>query len=380
MAYYLRHHFDPDFDYTHLKPRQDDTGNIDRYNLGYVQNVIRGQVLAELVPLEDAGVDEPDPRFVLEEPELPVGPNCTMDAHHPNLVLADANGYVFYNDGLITVKRMLNVRHDVDFHTGNIFFVGDVAVHGDLRAGFEVQGNNVLIKGIIEGGVVRSRGSLVVEGGARGGAGRHCKLDAGDTLRIAFAEGAELRAHGNMLVERFCVHSTIYAASNLVVRGRLHGGTVHSNGLVYAEQCVGNDKGTQTRINLGYDPYSVRKLERFEQRIRELTERITHYEAVAGHMDPDASDTARRLAAARKKLQRLIAQRKALWHSLSQDEANAARCRLVVPGKIYPGVEIAIGRAFHLVEREASNVCFVLEDEEIVMHSPAITAKKRPRS
>ena len=42
--------------------------------------------------------------------------------------IAAAKGYVFYLNGKITVKTLLNVRQDVSFQTGNIFFVGDMAV------------------------------------------------------------------------------------------------------------------------------------------------------------------------------------------------------------------------------------------------------------
>ena len=51
VQYYLRHYFNPDFDYLNLKPGGD-SGATDVYSLGYVQNVIAGQVLAEILPLE----------------------------------------------------------------------------------------------------------------------------------------------------------------------------------------------------------------------------------------------------------------------------------------------------------------------------------------
>ncbi len=50
VQYYLRHYFNPDFDYLNLKPGGD-SGSTDVYSLGYVPNVIAGQVLAEILPL-----------------------------------------------------------------------------------------------------------------------------------------------------------------------------------------------------------------------------------------------------------------------------------------------------------------------------------------
>ena len=160
VQYYLRHYFNPDFDYLNLKPGGDN-GSSDVYSLGYVQNVIAGQVLAELTPLTaaESGYDK---RFVLDKAVFPMGGNTHVDPRYPNYLLASSKGYVFYLNGKITVKTLLNVRQDVSFQTGNIFFVGDMAVHGSVRAGFSVQGNNVRIMGMVEGGVVRARRDLIV--------------------------------------------------------------------------------------------------------------------------------------------------------------------------------------------------------------------------
>ncbi|MDR2055361.1 MAG: DUF342 domain-containing protein, partial [Desulfovibrio sp.] len=72
MKYYLRHYFNPDFNHLHPKPALTDgsDGSSDLYSLGYVQNAIDGQVLAEIVPLDQAGEDV-DPRFIQNEPTLP---------------------------------------------------------------------------------------------------------------------------------------------------------------------------------------------------------------------------------------------------------------------------------------------------------------------
>ncbi|WMW65835.1 FapA family protein [Nitratidesulfovibrio liaohensis] len=372
MPYYLRHHFEPDFDYMHLKPKADDAGNIDRYNLGYVQNVVKGQVLAELVPLEEAGEGPLDPRYVYDTPpaELPCGPNCELDPDSPSRVVADANGYVFYHDGLITVKKMLNVRRDVDFHTGNIFFVGDMAIHADVKPGFEIQADNILVKGVVEGAVVRARGAIACESGIKGGKG--CLLDAGDTLRVPFAENAELRSHGNMYIERFALHCRIYAGTNLVVKDRVQGGAVHGAGVVYIENQLGGAQGTPTKVNLGYDPFKFRKITRLEENIRDLRQRIIHYEAVAADTPAGKEEPVRRLEAALKKMDRLLRQRAALWEDLKRGGPIAERCRLVVPGRIMPGVEISIEESWMEVREELRDVRIVLRDGELAVESPAL--------
>lgn len=365
MIWYLQHHFNPDMDHLQLKPADTEVTGSDLYNLGYVQNAIAGQVLAQIVPLEQAKT--PEPRFVLEKPILPAGPNTHIDPAHPNYLLASSNGYVFYNDGLITVKKMLNVRGDVSFKTGNIFFVGDMAVHGSVRAGFEVQANNILIKGMVEGGSVRARRNLAIMGGARGGAGQHCVLDAGGTLRTSFIEKIEARARGNILIEKYSLHSNIYAGSNVVVQGRACGGTFHVFGSIVVEENLGNMAAVPTRMFLGYDPMRIRQLERIDAQLANLSETITHLNAVAGHLPPDTNATTRKLLNCKENRENLIQRRATLWKILHLNEQTLTRCRVLVRGKVFPGVEVAIGRAFLLVENPLTNVSFSLENDEIIV-------------
>ena len=82
MAWYLQHFFDPDLDYQQLRPAETALSSSDLYNLCYVQNVIRGQIIARLLPLEE--VKNPDKRYILAKPELPAGANTVVDTKHNN--------------------------------------------------------------------------------------------------------------------------------------------------------------------------------------------------------------------------------------------------------------------------------------------------------
>lgn len=376
MKYYLRHFFNPDFDHLKAKPGGGVSAeDSDLYSLGYVQNVIRGQILAELVPLEQYEGNV-DPRFVLDRPVFPAGENTRVDESYPNFLLADTKGYVFYNAGRITVKGLLNVRRDVSFHTGNIFFVGDMAVHGSVRSGFSVQANDLRIMGLVEGGIARARRDLLVQGGARGGSGQHGLLDAGGKLLSAYLEKCEARAQGNMVVEKYCLYSTVYAGANLVVRGQLHGSTIHAYGNVYVGVQLGNRAGISTRIYLGYNPLSIRQLEKLDDMIARLSQVVGHLRAVAGHLPPDTNETTRKLARLDAQRKRVVDLRAELWTRLSIDEESVNACRVMVPGSVYPGVEIAIGRAFMLVERPYQNVMFRLCYNDIVVEPLPEQARK----
>ena len=364
MTYYLRHYFDPDMNHLALKPKESD-GESDVYNLGYVQNVIKDQVVAEIVPFEQAGPN-PDERFILKEPVFPLGPNTHLDPENSRYLKSDINGYVFYLDGKITVKHVLNVRSDVSFQTGNIFFVGDMAVHGSVRAGFQAQANAVRVMGMVEGGRVRSRGDMLVEAGARGSAGGKGRLIAGGRIVCPFVEKLEVRAGDAIVIEKYCLYSTLYVGTNLVVKGSLYGSTVNAYGSVYVGAQLGNKAAVPTKIYLGYSPQTIRELEKLDAYIANVSQRVTHLSAIAGHLPPETPN-GQRLQRARNERQALLERRDELWSHLYVDEERMQNCRLIVPGIVHPGVEISIGKAYMLVERQFENVCFRLSQEDIIV-------------
>ena len=367
--YYLQHHFNPDFDRLHLKPSEKsdaEATGADLYNLGYAQNVLAGQKLAELIPIKEPG-PEHEARFCTDQPVLPVGFNTCVDPTNPLVLLATASGHVFYMNDKITVKTLLNVPQDVDFKTGNIFFIGDVAVHGSVRAGFAVHGNNVRVMGMVEGADVRAHAHLLIEGGVWGGVGEKGLVHAGGNLKMNFLEKAEARARGNMLINRDSLFSTIYAGASLAVQGKLYGGEISASGNIFAGAQLGNRAGIETVVHLGYDPITTLRVKRIDKLIADQAQTIKHLTAVAGHLPVDTNDTTRRLQFLKEEQQRHLEQRERLTQKMREAEKLASRCRLLCQGTVFPGVEITIGRVYMRVERQYIKSMFFLGDREIVV-------------
>ncbi len=380
--YYLHHYFDPDFSHVRLTPAEGADGAIDPHYLGYVQNVVAGQVLAEIIDLEQFPDIQRDPRFIYRERHLPIGPNCALHKENPDRIVAAANGYVFYHDGLISVKKLLNVRGNVGFHTGNILFVGDVAVHGNVLTNFAVQARNVLVKGHIESAKVKAVEDLVCLSGVKGantsavddapvkitdseGTLPSTLLEAGGNIRLPFCEHVQIRAKGNVIIDGSCLHSTLYVGGNLVVKGRLQGGAVYANKLVYVEGQLGSDYSTVTKVLMGYDPFNFLATQKLESQIAYLKDKLAYFEKMAARNHVMEQEYRPRIDLIARKLKIAHGKRNALWRKFAVDEQNAAKCRIIVPGKIMPGCELGIARAFHKTHSMESNLTFTLVDEEI---------------
>lgn len=85
-----------------------------------------------------------------------MGGNTRVDPRYPNYLLAAAKGYVFILNGKISVKTLVNVRQDVSFRPATSFLWAIWLCTVPCAPGFSVQGNNVRIMGMVEGGVVRA--------------------------------------------------------------------------------------------------------------------------------------------------------------------------------------------------------------------------------
>ena len=375
MWYYIRHYFEHSFDHTHLKPLADARGSINLRNLNYVQNAVKGQVLAEVLPLTKDMSPLPEKRFIRSEPTLPMGPNTAINPENPNQLISTINGFVFYNHNEITVKHLLNVRRDIDLHTGNIAFVGDLAVYGDVHSEFELRANNILVKGIIEGAFLRAVGSIVGEGGLKGG--QSGKVIADGDIRLAFAETGEIRAQGKVAIDGSCMHCNIYSGSDVVVQGRLLGGVVRARKKVFVSSRAGLASDTQTQIILGEDPFIYRMLRKNEEEYQRVSSLLESYEKLIEHHKKANNHDF-------EKKYKLIAKKKEIYckkvHDLKQQLATSCSTKdamLIVPGEILPGVTVTIGGVSLKIEKPETNVRLKLVNGEIVIRYPAIPKKSR---
>ncbi len=374
MPFYLHLLFNPSLRKTPLKNQGQ--GKAALYNLGYVQRVKQGQAIAQMRPLPPKGAAKNiDARFIVQEPIFPMGPNTYVSQNAPTVLFAATDGHVFYDGTNICVHTNLHVRSDVSFQTGNILFNGDTAIHGNVRAGFTVQGKNVLIEGMVEGGRVRATKDLVVRGGVRG---VHTQknhkehkstasvLVANNNIRVGFAENVHMQAGTNIIVEKNCLHANLYAGANALIRGHLWGGQMHCLQGVMITGNAGNKAGVSTRIYLGYDPAKMRKVAYIDEQLDIINDKLHHLNAVAGHLPPGSTEASIKLYTARKKQHGLMRARRYLWEGIAPHNEFVQHCKVVILGQVFSGVEIAIGTAFLYIDEPCANVVFSLMDGTIV--------------
>ncbi|WFS64237.1 FapA family protein [Pseudodesulfovibrio thermohalotolerans] len=362
MPFFLKHYFDPDWDPAKLKPEEQADGSVDHHERQFVKNVSAGDLIAEWLPLEEAG-EELDERFVFEEKAFPAGRGTGIRRESPDKLFAAVDGYVCYKEGRILVRNPLTVHSDIDYHTGNVDFVGSVVVEGAVRTGFSVEAaDDVRVNAQIEGAAVTARGNLDCRGGVKGG--KEAILRATKDMRLAFCEYATLLAGGDILVKGALMHSDAYAGKRLAVGGRLTGGSICAYKYIYVGGQLGGGMDTDTSLILGYQPTLLYADQRYNQRIKVLHEDIAFFEKALNRGEEFRAEYEPRLESARSELELLKDMKVELWDGIYATE-RLDDCRVLVPGVVRPGVEICIGSAYYRVDDFLEDVFFYYDNGEV---------------
>ncbi|MDQ3000055.1 MAG: FapA family protein [Fibrobacterota bacterium] len=179
-----------------LKPMLDKAGKADYKNVDNIHQVKKGDVLAVKTPAIQGteGKDifgKPLPAAAAKDTQFKLGSNTIVSEDGLQLV-ALVGGYVYDQSGAICVGVTYVLKGNVDFHTGNLHYQGDIQVLGNVTDGFTVEAEgNITIEGTVEGAEVISHGGAVhIKSGVFGhGKGR---IAAKTGIRILGAQDVTL--------------------------------------------------------------------------------------------------------------------------------------------------------------------------------------------
>jgi uncharacterized protein (DUF342 family) len=286
-------------------------------------------------------------------------------------------GHVLAVGARISVDRLLEISGNVDFETGNVHYPGNVHVRGDVLRGFVVEADgNVVIGGTVESAEVRAKGDVLVSGGVVSGA----RVFAGHALTCKFLLDAHVECGTTLRVLDSIVQSTVADSGSVVTESRspskgIRGGRVHTRGEVVTNG-LGSELGVTTVIGIGPNPKSVIERKRLRTELAEAhkdLERLTYF------LDAAKRRTTSPLADGPSKLEAAYAARQAKLHEVTArlEELDgilaftspAGRTVVRAYGTAHEGVEIWVGHASFVVERDLSRTGFRFDasNETIVL-------------
>ncbi|MHC4825304.1 MAG: DUF342 domain-containing protein [Planctomycetota bacterium] len=214
---------------------QDDSGAVDYYNQVSYVGVAEGTHVATLhepTPGED-GRDVTG-RTIKAKPgrryDVKLDPSLDVDAS--GRVIAQVDGILEYEHGVLKVNRLFEIRGAVDFGTGNVDFDGTVIVREGIRDRFKLKATeDIIVDGLIEAATINcGRNFSCHQGMAGKGRGQ---LDVDGDAVAGYLDDVKGRVNGNLTVQRELVNCDLAIGGNLVCdKGRVIGGSVAVSGSV----------------------------------------------------------------------------------------------------------------------------------------------------
>ncbi|HBR03183.1 MAG TPA: DUF342 domain-containing protein [Ruminiclostridium sp.] len=348
------------------KPTIMEDGTVNYKDMKLIENIVKGQKLAELIPpipgikgknlagMELKAIDG-RPAFISK------GRNVVLSKDGQEL-FSDIDGQLQVADGKLSVFAVHEVLGDVDNSTGNIKFIGNVEIRGNVLSGFEIEaGGNIEVNGVVEGAILKAGGDIILKRGMHG-IGKGVLIAGGDII-AKYIENATAEAHGNIMAEAI-MHSDVKCGNKLELEGKkglLVGGTVRVGRLVDLK-ILGSQMSTTTILEVGVDPHLRERLKFLKGDIVNVEEGLLKANQAIALLNKlkatsDLSMEKREILAKstrtkffyENKLQEYKKEISDIEEKLQQGADGKIRVR----GSVFPGVKVAIGKSTLYIKEEA---------------------------
>lgn len=237
---------------------ESEDGTIDFRNLNNVINVKKDTVLCHIIPplKGEDGIDVFGNQIPYKE-----GRNCTFNNGKNTYIskeglklLASMDGCVEYKNGKVYVESVYKVNH-VDNSTGNINFIGNVIVNGDVKEGFSIIAKgDIKIRGMVEGAYIESGGDVTITRGMNGMS--KGSIYAKGNITGKYIENAAIISEKNIYSEAL-INSEVTAGESVIIKGSnatIIGGTTKAKHFIYAKT-IGSKTNPETNLIIDLNDY-----------------------------------------------------------------------------------------------------------------------------
>ncbi|MBD5162194.1 MAG: DUF342 domain-containing protein [Oscillibacter sp.] len=344
----------------------DENNRVDYADLNFIHNVEQGGVICRVFPPAD-GIpgrtvqDQEIPARNGKPASVPQGRNTKLSEDGRALVAA-ITGHVEFSGRSFQVKPVLDIPGNVDFSVGNINFLGDVCIHGDVCSGFSVRAmGTITVNGVVEACSLEAGRDLVVSRGVQGDG--QAVLRAQRSIFAKYLENCCVYARVSLETECI-INCDVYCDGGVTVcsgHRSIIGGKIHAAHEVDAGS-VGSRVGNRTDIVLGGRPCDEFDYDLLSKEIVDMEEEMERTER-----QPDSPSKISRISKLRMQL--LVSRGK--LESIEKDREQKTT-ELQDPGirrmkcdTVFPGTVLTIGTVAHHFYDKLSPCSATLVDNEI---------------
>ncbi|GIP21452.1 FapA family protein [Paenibacillus sp. J22TS3] len=366
------------------RPNENEDGSVDYKDVIRLNNLQKGQLIAELVPPVPgkpgrAVTGEEIPCKPGKEARFKVGKNVVLNPEQTAMYAA-IDGLVTKTDkGKINVFPIYEVNGDVDYTTGNISFIGTVIVRGNVLTGFRVSAaGDIRVIGGVEGAELEAGGSIEITGGIIGY--NKGLVKAGHNVKSSFIQDGNVHAAEDVIVSQSIMHSNIRAGRDVLcngAKGLIVGGNIQAGEKVTA-RIIGNPMSTTTTVEVGVLPELRNELAdlrlAFKENMGSLDKTdkalaILDQLASVGKLTTEKMQMRAKLSLTKKQHLREQADLKERMLEIEKSLEDTSKAKVQVLKMIYGGSKIVIGRYTKFIKDPVSHMTFYYSEGDISMSS-----------
>ncbi|MBD5144379.1 MAG: DUF342 domain-containing protein [Ruminococcus sp.] len=363
-----------------IAPVEDEHGFVDYKNLGLVRTVHRGDVIADIT-LPTEGTPGTDVRgkalrqIVGKKAAYTIGTNTEL-TEDGTQIIALIDGNINFKNNAFVIDNVVTIAGDVDASVGNINFVGDVVVKGEVMEGFKISSNaNIIVAGNVNGAQLEADGDVIIKKGCI-----NSKVVAHGSVTINFCERSDIKCDGTLTSSNFVI-CDVYCGE-LCVKGNtggLMGGKYTSLSSVEISN-MGTKNYTPTMLTIGDNALLaeerdmlMKEIEKNQKSINDVTLIINFLNEKKKELRSLPEDKEKILGnACRQKIllgveiKNLNKRVEEINITLASRQYLSVSCR----GYMYPGVKIVINDAVFKADTEYVRTKIRLEEDGTIVAAP----------
>lgn len=280
---------------------------------------------------------------------------------------ATIEGRVEYNNFKLFVRDIYEHKGDLDLLTGRVDFLGDVVIHGSVRAGTVIKASkSITVEGNVEAAVIIAGGDIVLKKGMQGG--KKAKLSSGGDIYAYFLEYTDVTAKGSVEAN-IILNCNVTAGKSIVVKGKrgaIVGGSYNAPSLISATN-MGNQAEVRTIAAVGIseekDLRNHLLMTKLEATKRGLGDSKKKLEGINDSRVGEDTPEVRRAKAAQiqrhiKRDERLIEHLEKEIEEIRQSLELARGAKVVAEGNAFKGLVIRIDNKEKVLDESCQSVEF----------------------
>lgn len=358
-----------------IAPTEDEKGFVDYKNLGIVNNITKGTTIATItLPTEGEpgrnilGAAVPQRRGV---PARVSAANGTQLVNNGTELIAARNGNLRFVNGSFNVEEDLIITEDVGVSTGNIDFIGNVTVRGNVLEGYRVSSKkNITVNGSAIGAELCADGDIILRTGCI-----NSTITCKGSVRAGFFESSRITCGHDVEGGSF-VGGEVFASGNINATGKgiMVGGKYTALENIVAGT-IGSENYTRTLISLGNNAVLSEERDALERSIAEMEDKadqlgkilaMLNEQSKKAKLPPEREQMKTEALRSRLKLQAQVRSSKTRIEQINESLMVAQQLTVSVRKAFYPGVTLRINNCIKQVNEVNSHCRATIEDGDIV--------------